>query len=280
MKKSLYTFIFAFVMLVACNGRKTADTVDTTGNNPIEVSDSIEQGITSEDITIYGITDREGEQSADLFRGYDDSLLDSLLADGQTGFRSAFNVFLAVNDSRTVLFDAGIGSQGGGVMLEKLHGLGIEPEKVDDICLTHLHFDHIGGLLNDGLAVFPRATIHLSQPEFEAYAGDERWQQVLKAYEGRVETFADNAVLFDGMVQTLPAYGHTPGHTVYRVDNCLMVGDLLHAQDLQLQHPNFCARYDANPDKAVEVRKNIYNYISAKGLVLCGAHCYDHFIKL
>lgn len=279
MKKTLYNSIVAvaaMALMAACGGNqnKTPEATDTTTAEGISVCSEADW------VTVYGITDREGEQSVDLFRGQDDALLESLLAEGQTGFRSAFNVFVAVGEEHTVLFDAGIGTQGGGTMVEKLRSLGIEPEALKDICLTHLHFDHIGGLLTDGQAVFPNATLHLSQREYDAYAGDERWQQVLAAYDGRIETFGDSAMLFDGLVQTIPAYGHTPGHTVYTVGTCLIAGDLLHAQDLQLQHPDFCARYDADPAQAVAMRRHYYGYARENGLYLCGAHCYDTFIDL
>ncbi len=261
-------------MLIACTGNGSKQ----------EVSEQpLPEGVTcreaAQGVALYGITDREGEQAVDLFRGQNDSLLSTLVADGQTGFRSAFNVFVAVAGKRMVVFDAGIGTQAGGNMIEKLQSLPIEAEQID-ICLTHLHFDHIGGLLNNGEPVFPTATIHLSQSEYDAWADDERWQAVQNAYKGRIETFSDSATLCDGLVQSIPAYGHTPGHTLYRVGNCLIVGDLLHAQDLQIEHPEFCARYDADPTKAREVRCHVYDLVRTEGYYMCCAHCYDHFITL
>ena len=60
----------------------------------------------------------------------------------------------------------------------------------------------------------------------------------------------------------------------------LGAGDLLHAQDLQLDHPHFCARYDSDLAQATATRIRILNGLYESGLYLAGAHCYDHFIKL
>ena len=174
-------------------------------------------------------------------------------------------------------------AEAGGRLMENLGA----PEEIDAICLTHLHPDHIGWLLADGKAAFPSATIYLSETENASTSQWEatspllaRWQQVKEAYAGKIVTFADNAALFDGRVQTLPAPGHTPGHTLFQIGNCLIAGDILHSQDLQLDNPYFCARYDQDPTTAVATRKQILEYVRNNHLQLCGAHCYVPFIKL
>lgn len=268
------------------------------GNKPAENNDSVQTAqewngvsVCSETycVEVIGIQDREGEQAVDLFRGsFDDALLDSLLAPGQTAFRSAFNVYIArgrayYDDTvdHTVLFDAGIGPQAGGKLLERMQSIGIEPEDIDAVCLTHLHFDHLGWLLDTaGRVVFPNADIHLSEAEMVSGKDNERWQQVLAAYGERVKPFAGNGKILDDLVYAEVLPGHTPGHTIYLVGTCHIVGDLLHAQDLQLKYPDFCARYDADPDRARKVRKSIYAESIEHELTLCGAHCYEHFIRM
>ena len=103
---------------------------------------------------------------------------------------------------------------------------------------------------------------------------------VMAAYKGRIQTFHDGEKLFDGLVVAELAPGHTPGHTVYTVDGvCLIAGDLLHAQDLQLDYPQFCARYDRDPKQAVATRTRIFKSLRDNGQYLAGAHCYEHFIN-
>ena len=243
-----------------------------------------------------GLVDTETEMPADLFRGsYDDRLLDSLLPDGKT--RSSINAYCVIGSSEymaadslthRILFDAGLGADKGGRLMESLKNAEVTPTEIDAVCLTHLHADHIGGLLLDGRKAFPNATIYLSQEEYDAWsdqgplaAKNGLWKEVLEAYKGHIVTFHNGERLFDGLVVAELAPGHTPGHTVYEVDGtCLIVGDLLHAQDLQIDHPQFNAKYDMNPQQAAATRKRILDALSKNSLYFAGAHCYDHFINL
>lgn len=280
--------VVAALTLAACGGgNKNNDATSDSAAAPTDWS-GISYCDESDCIEIIGITDREGEQSVDLFRGQDDALLDSIAA-GRTAFRSAFNVYIArgradYDDTlshHVILFDAGIGPQAGGQLPQRMKTAGINPADIEAVCLTHLHFDHLGWLLDTaGQVFFPNAVIYLSKQELESGRDNERWQQVLAAYGDRVKTFADGETICFDMVKTHVVPGHTPGHTIYEVGPCLIVGDLLHAQDLQLGHPDFCARYDGDPAAARQVRKQILERVATHGWYLSGAHCYEHFINL
>ena len=234
--------------------------------------------------TIIAFQDRANEMPIDLFIGsYDDSLLHQLLPEGST--KSAINVFLSESQGHYILFDAGLGTQAGGTLMDKLKAKNIKPTNIDAVCLTHLHFDHIGGLLTSGKATFPKATLYLSEKEQEAWSDqgpmaeqNGMWKQIQAAYKGRIKTFADGDTIIDGLIATLPTPGHTPGHTSYLIDGCLIMGDIIHAQDLQLTHPDFCAKYDQDPVTAVQTRKHILSLAAANGYLLCDAHCYDRFL--
>lgn len=285
--KMMALMAFAAIGFAACGGgNQPANNLDSI--QPVQEWNGISVCSESDCVEVIGLQDREGEQAVELFRGsYNDALLDSLLAPGQTAFRSAFNVYIARGHadyedtiSHTILFDAGIGPQAGGQLLDRMKAVDITPADIEAICLTHLHFDHLGWLLDEeGNVSFPNAVVYLSEAEMASGKDNERWQQVLAAYGKRVKTFVDGETICFGMVTPCVVSGHTPGHTLYEVGHCLIVGDLLHAQDLQLEHPDFCARYDANPATAVNVRKNTYQLLRRSGRYLCGAHCYDHFIQ-
>ena len=290
MKTKISTIFLALLLLAACK----------SNNNPSQITDTttIEEG----DITVYSetdwmeviaIRDVKSEMSADLFRGsYDDALLDSLLPEGSTP--SAINVFaLRYGDTdyddspkSVVLIDAGLGAEKGGKMLSCLHYLGIRPEDVAAICLTHLHADHIGGMLSGDQPVFPNATVYLSVEEFDAWSDDgpmasqnEQWKKVLAAYALHIQPVCDGDTILDGVLVAHLASGHTPGHTVYQSSNMLFSGDLVHAEDLQIDNSQFSAKYDNDPSKAVATRKKWIDYCNTNSLMLCGAHCYTPFYQ-
>ncbi|MCR4828917.1 MAG: MBL fold metallo-hydrolase [Bacteroidales bacterium] len=284
MKKSFF-FAAAMLMVLLLSGCHSKAT-----KPPLNEEDINMAGITcysAEGYTIFAITDKETEQSVELFKGsYDDSLLATLAP--AEGFKSAINVFLVSDGEHYWLFDTGLGSDAGGVLSEKLSALGVRPEGVEAIFLTHLHPDHIGGLLRGDIPLYPNATIYLSVDEFDAWSTDgvmkgmnEQWLKVLSYYALQVAPFNDGDTLLGAVVAHL-APGHTPGHTVFQLDNHYFVGDLFHAQDLQLEHPEFCARYDADSQQAVATRKvwlGTFGEALQPKAVFSGAHAYQPFLE-
>jgi len=281
MNKSTFCVLTVSLLLVtAChNGNKT-----TNANNDT-ITSTKHAGVSllceSDECIVIGLVDMENEMPIALFRGsYDNELLDSLMPTGAA--RSSINAYIAIDENHTVLFDAGLGVDKGGHLMESLKNADIDPDSIDAICLTHLHGDHIGGLLIDGQAAFPNAAVYLSQEEEKAFRDNELWQAISEVYRNRIRTFNDGDTLLDKLIVAKLATGHTPGHTVYVVDGglCYIVGDLLHAQDLQLDNPEFCASYDQDPAQARATRIKWINDISASSGYMSAAHCYDHFINL
>lgn len=293
MKKSIIKASAAILsLLCAACGTNNSQKETETQSPELVITNQIDRVENQEGIYVYlvegcdhvimAFQDRANEMSIDLFKGsYNDSLLQALLPEGSS--KSAINVFMFENPQHHILFDAGLGTQAGGTLMNNLKN----PAVIDAVCLTHLHFDHIGGLLTNDKATFPNATLYLSEKEFDAWSDqgpmakqNEMWKQVQAAYKGRIKTFADGDTIIDGLVQTIPAPGHTPGHTTYLVDGCLIAGDIIHAQDLQLQHPEFCARYDNDPATAVQTRKKILSLVADSGYLFCDAHCHDRFLQV
>ena len=292
MKKQLLFAVLALLLATGCNNQNSTGQTGLAQTTKEPASTLTKKdGITilseNEEALLVGLTDMENEMSSQLFLGsYNDSLLAALMPTGAS--QSAINAFMVKSASHTILFDAGLGAEKGGRLMENMKKAEVNPLDVNAVCLTHLHTDHIGGLLLGGRAAFPNATLYLSQAEYDAWGDDGPmaannglWKQVMEAYKDHIVTFGDGEQLFDGLVVAELAPGHTPGHTVFTVDGrCLIAGDLLHAQDLQLDHPQFCARYDSDPAQATATRIRILNGLRENGLYFAGAHCYEHFINL
>ena len=215
------------------------------------------------------LIDKHSTMPADLFPDVDSEILRRMMPSGEA--ESSINAFLIHKNDKYVLFDAGLGRESGGLMLGELTGLQIAPEDIDMICLTHCHRDHIGGLMDHDTAVFPKAELWVSVPELEAFKEDEMVRKIQAAYGPRIHTFMFGDTIA-GFVETFDAAGHTPGHTVYKVDDLYIIGDLIHAAALQIPHPEYCAVYDKDPEKAVETRKHFYEILENADYRAAGMH--------
>ena len=171
---------------------------------------------------------------------------------------------------------ASLGMPGSG-LLPSLHSLGLAPEDIDCIFLTHFHGDHIGGMIGEGgEAVFPDADVYVPEVEYDEWLAmpvEKKGQvvAVMDCYEDRLHKFGYADDLPYG-VKPIAAPGHTPGHTLYQIGRLLVVGDLVHGAALQLVHPEICALYDMDPNQAAATRVSILDYARQGKFVMGGMH--------
>lgn len=196
-------------------------------------------------------------------------------------FPNATNAFLVKLPGRTVLVDTGNGRE----LFNNLAGLGVSPEQIDALLITHMHGDHIGGMLRHGQAAFPNADLYLSQPEYDYWTDPQMTNRgaanALEPYRERLHRFVPGAIgeqgnpLFEG-VQAFFAPGHTPGHTMFMVESAgermLIWADLTHAMAFQMPLPQIAVTYDVDPELAVKSRLETLKFVSDKGIPFAGSH--------
>jgi glyoxylase-like metal-dependent hydrolase (beta-lactamase superfamily II) len=223
----------------------------------------------------------EGGQNANssLLNGTTPEMLRKYLPDGT--FPLEIQAFLVRTSDKTVLIDAGVGRN----LFKNLHSLATTEEQVDVILLTHMHGDHIGGLLREGKKAFPNADLYLSQVEYDYWTGEKERgadaRKVIDAYKDRLHLFIPNELgkdtpnLFPGF-QAVAAYGHTPGHTAFLIESgesrLLIWGDTAHAMPVQMPHPEVTLTFDFHPEQAAQTRKSILEYVVKNKIRVAGAH--------
>lgn len=247
----------------------------SVGADGVSVFDGQVQDRAPGTFTLSWIKDNPGERhmSVSLFPTAPQDLIDSLGL--SAGIPSSVGTFLAVTDDGIILFDTGNGDADS-QLLPGLESLGLVPEDVDYVYLTHFHGDHIAGMLSGEEQVFPNATVYAPKAEYDAWMAmpEDRKALVVKtmgAYSDRLHLFAAGDTL-PGAFTALPAYGHTPGHTLYRQGSLLIIGDLMHGAALQTLDPTVNATFDMDGEAAARVRAEYLELAEEAGLTIAGMH--------
>ena len=179
---------------------------------------------------------------------------------------TSVNAYLINTGSKLVLIDAGAGGLFGPTsdkLVENLKASGYQPEQVDEIYITHLHGDHIGGVTKSGAALYPNAVLRVDKHEADHWLSQANLDQAPAGAKGgfqgainsvapyaaaqRVKTFEGDVELVPG-VKTYTTHGHTPGHTSYVVESkgqkLILTGDLIHVGAVQFADPSVTISFD------------------------------------
>jgi glyoxylase-like metal-dependent hydrolase (beta-lactamase superfamily II) len=227
-----------------------------------------------------------------LFKGADEA--EMLKAAGTQPIPAAVNVFLVERGKERILIDTGIGTMFPGItgqLPECLEEVKVPVNDVSKIFITHMHLDHIGGMIHDGKPAYPRAQVYISQVENDYWMSDAAMNQapeakrgqfqrirevmrILKEHEQKIIFFKLGDVISPD-VQSLDLTGHTPGHSGFRLkcktNTLLFVGDLLHGAALQMPRPDINADFDIDQAKAKETRLRTFKQVT-KEPPIAGAH--------
>ncbi len=176
--------------------------------------------------------------------------------------------------SQLVLFDTGLN---GAAMTAALASAGYTPDQIDIVVLTHMHGDHIGGMMTDGAPTFANARYVTGQAEFDhwAAAGNEGFDNNVRPMAEKMTFIGDMGDVVSG-ITGMAAPGHTPGHMVYRLDSngagLVIFADLANHPVWSLARPDWEVRFDADKAQAAASRRNILGMIAADRIPAVGYH--------
>jgi len=209
---------------------------------------------------------------------------------------ASVNAFLIQLGQRRILIDTGSGELLGPKLNKlpvSLSAVGVSPEQITDILLTHIHPDHSGGLSVGGRRVFPNAVVHVDKRDLDFWTDKsigEKLSEPSKSFFQTVEKTVGPYIAsgqirpFDGATQlfpeirAIPAYGHTPGQSFYALEDngekLVFLGDTIHAPDVQFDAPSITIKFDIDPKLAAIQRQRVFADAAKNGYLVAFAHMY------
>ncbi len=207
---------------------------------------------------------------------------------------TSVNTYLINTGDKLVLVDSGAGKLFGptlGNMLANIKAAGYQPEQVDEIYITHMHPDHVGGLMTEGKIAFPNATVRADKKDADFWLSKENMDKAPEANKGffqgamasvnpyvqagKFKAFEGNTDLVKG-IKAVSSNGHTPGHTSYEVESkgqkLVLMGDLMHVAAVQFDDPSVTIAFDTNTSDAAKARQKTYADAAKEGFILGVTH--------
>jgi glyoxylase-like metal-dependent hydrolase (beta-lactamase superfamily II) len=206
------------------------------------------------------------------------------------------NVAVVRSGGKTILIDSGLGTEfpdfpRAGQLAMRLDAAGIDPASVTDVVLTHLHMDHIGGLLVDGLRNQLRQDlrVHLASAEAEFWEAPDFSRtvmpgpipdvlrrtaaQFLDVYRSPLRPFETEYEVAPGVL-IVRTGGHTPGHSIVRLESggerLTFAGDAVFQPGFD--NPEWYNGFEHDPEESARVRVRLLKELAASGEQLVATH--------
>ena len=204
------------------------------------------------------------------------------------------NGFLINTGTKLILIDTGAAhlfSPTLGNLVDNLKASGYQPEQVDEVYITHMHADHVGGLMSGDKLAFPNAIVRADQHDADYWLSQANMDAAPKEAKGyfqgamaslnpyiqagKFKAFNGATELTPGIKAT-PSYGHTVGHTTYVVESkgqkLVLWGDLMHVAAVQFPNPSAVMQFDTDVKTAAVERKKAFAEVAKQGYWVAGAH--------
>ena len=204
-----------------------------------------------------------------------------------------FNIMVASIGGNLVMFDSGTGGQmapTAGLLTANMAKAGIDPAKIATIAITHLHPDHIFGLMakDTNAQVYPNAEIIVAAAEYKFWMDPaligklpdgfkplgQRIQATFPTWKN-VRQIEDGTEVAPGL-RSVSTFGHTPGHTSYQLSSggkvFYVLGDITNVTALFLKHPEWHVQFDSDGDLAEKTRRAMMDRVISEGAMVAGYH--------
>lgn len=206
---------------------------------------------------------------------------------GGTESEGSLNLLYVKSGDSKILADVGFGIAGPpnmGQAMAALASIGVAPEEIDLVYLTHFHGDHIAGLYAaDGNPAYPNASYACTQAEWDEWTGrwaasntasDRRQLERFQALRDRFTFFEDGDEIAPG-VSLVNLEGHTLGHSGLLIESqgerLIHVVDLLHGA-FQFTHTDWHFVFDSDGDLASQTRLRILRRCAEEELLTLFYH--------
>ncbi|UWR03502.1 MBL fold metallo-hydrolase [Ruegeria conchae] len=190
-----------------------------------------------------------------------------------------FTPTLVHTGSELVLFDTGLG-QGG--IQAALADVGVSPDQIDVVVITHMHPDHIGGMTTNDAPTFANARFVTGAPEYNFWSAMDAGNRVGDMVAAKVTpqaekmTFLDDGGEVTSGITAMAAHGHTPGHTVYHLESngqrLVLTADLANHYVWSFARPDWPFSFDMDAAAATASRRNVLGMLAADKIPMIGYH--------